>query len=102
MVILSLINPKFNYPISVEYSTFMYDKPVSLTIDDPHFLADLGLLVRREEIGHLAGIQEVADVFQKAFLLDLRVHKEENRVQVTRGALPQDVLQILVPFIHAI
>lgn len=80
----------------------MKDKPVPLPIDDPHFLADLGLLVRCKKIGHLAGIEQVADVLEEGLLLDLRVHEEEDCMQIARCALLQDVLQILVPVVYAV
>lgn len=80
----------------------MKDKPVPLSIDDSHFLADLGLLVRCKKIGHLAGVEQVADVLEEGLLFDLRVHEEEDCMQVARCTLLQDVLQVLVPLVYAV
>ena len=44
---------------------------VALAIELTHLLNDLLFLVEREEVGHLAGVQQVVDVLQKRLLLDL-------------------------------
>ena len=44
---------------------------VALPVELSHLRADLLLLVERKQVGYLAGVQQVVDVFEERFLLDL-------------------------------
>ena len=50
---------------------------VALTVELTHLLDDLLFLVEREEVGYLAGVQQVVDVLQERFLLDLNKQQQQ-------------------------
>jgi hypothetical protein len=65
--------------------------------DRTHQLHQLRLLLVREEVGHLVGIEEVVDVLHERLVLDLSVGEKEDGRLVFTARLLEDPLQILLP-----
>ena len=59
--------------------------------DGLHLLNDLGLLVRGVEVGHVAGVEDHADVLHEALVLDLVVREQEHRRLALAAALDQQL-----------
>ena len=60
-------------------------------------LHDVHQLVLREEVRHLAGVEDVVEVLEEALVLDLRVVEQEHRLLVLPAALPQNRPEVLPP-----
>lgn len=63
---------------------------------------NLVLLLDSEKVGHLAGIEDAAEVFQKALVGDLRVVEEENARGIFEAREPIQPLEILAKLGDAI
>eukprot|EP00982_Pelagococcus_subviridis_P004764 29337-Pelagococcus_subviridis.AAC.9 len=69
---------------------------------DRDHVAHLRGLVLREQVGHLAGVQNVVDVLQETFELDLRVVEQKHRGFPLPARFPEHALQVFVPLEHAV
>ena len=63
---------------------------------------DLLELVELEQVGHLAGVEEVVDVLHEGLHDDLRVHEEERHLLVVSARRVQHPFQVLAPLGHAV
>eukprot|EP00976_Prorocentrum_cordatum_P005192 102756-Prorocentrum_minimum.AAC.2 len=68
----------------------------------PHRLVHRRLLVHREQVGHLAAVEDVVDVLHKRLVLDLRVAEQKNGRLVLRARQPQRLLQVLLPLVDVV
>lgn len=70
----------------------------NILVDLSHLITDLVLLIHWKHVWDLPGVEQVADVLQKALFLHLHVCEEEHGMAATLCTLPQDLLQVLPPF----
>lgn len=62
-----------------------------------HLLHQVGLLVGREDVGHVARVQKHVDVLDEGLVLDLAVGEEEHGALGGHAHLQHDLLQVLPP-----
>eukprot|EP00976_Prorocentrum_cordatum_P117108 1196258-Prorocentrum_minimum.AAC.6 len=67
----------------------------------PHLGGDVLLLIRCEEVGHFARVQQAVQVLQERLHADLRVREEEGGVLRVQAGEEKHALQVLPPVVKA-
>lgn len=75
---------------------------IPLSIQLPHFLAQFYSFLSRKQIGYFPGIEQITDVLQKRFLLDLGVAEEKSAVLIGGTGFSQDHFDIFPPLVRAV
>lgn len=76
--------------------------PALLLCRAANIFAYVSLLIGSEDVGNLARVENVVDVFEETFLLDLRVSEEESCLSSLCASLAHKRFHVFAPLLSPV